>query len=165
MENLKVELSASEAIWNGAIDAVVLYREQAAKAGIDLVAKRVPNDGYWSNVWMKHPWCASYWSGRPTEDWMFSQGYADDSSWNETFWKNDRFNKLLRTARAELDDAKRRDMYWEMQAIVRDDGGSVIPLFANHIMAFDKNRLAHPDKVAGNWNLDGYKLIERWWFA
>ena len=27
------------------------------------------------------------------------------------------------------------------------------------------NTLTHPDKVAGNWNLDGYKLIERWWFA
>ncbi len=164
MENLKVELSASEAIWNGALDAVLLYREQAAKAGIDLVANRVPNDGYWSNVWMKHPWCASYWSGRPTEDWMFSQGYADDSSWNETFWKNDRFNMLLRSARGELDDAKRREMYWEMQQIVRDDGGSVVPLFANHVMAHNK-KLAHGPKVAGNWNFDGYKVIERWWFA
>lgn len=163
MENLKVTLSSSKAIWNGAIDAVTLYREHAAKAGIDITINQVPNDGYWSNIWMTDPWCASYWSGRPTEDWMFSQGYADDSSWNETFWKNDRFNMLLKAARAELDDAKRRDMYWEMQAIVRDDGGALTPLFANHVMAFDKNRLGHPDKVAGNWNLDGYKLIERWW--
>jgi len=165
MENLKVELSASKAIWNGAVDAVTLYREQAAAAGIEITINQVPNDGYWSNVWMQHGWCASYWSGRPTEDWMFSQGYADDSSWNETFWKNDRFNMLLRAARAELDEAKRRDMYWEMQAIVRDDGGALTPLFANHVMAFDKNTLRHPDKVAGNWNLDGYKLIERWWKA
>ena len=94
---------------------------------------------------------------------MFSQGYADDSSWNETFWKNDRFNMLLRSARAELDENKRRDMYWEMQSIVRDDGGSVVPLFANHVMAYKPSKLAHPKKVAGNWNLDGYKLIERWW--
>jgi peptide/nickel transport system substrate-binding protein len=165
MENLTVELSASQAIWNGAVDAVVLYREQAARAGIDLVANQVSDDGYWSNVWMQHPWCASYWSGRPTEDWMFSQGYADDSSWNETFWKNDRFNMLLREARAELDETKRRDMYWEMQGIVRDDGGAVVPLFANHLMAYQRDKLMHPDKVAGNWNLDGYKLIERWWMA
>ncbi|MEM7224099.1 MAG: ABC transporter substrate-binding protein [Pseudomonadota bacterium] len=162
LDNLQVELSASEAIWNGALDAVVLYREQAAKAGIDIVANRVPNDGYWSNVWMKHPWAASYWSGRPTEDWMFSQGYADDSSWNETFWKNDRFNSLLRAARAELDDTKRRDMYWEMQALVRDDGGALVPLFANHVMAYKKDRVGPTQKVACNWNLDGYKLIERW---
>ena len=164
-ENLKIELSASEAIWTGAIDAVVLYREHAAKAGIDLVVNRVPNDGYWSNVWMNHSWCASYWSGRPTEDWMFSQGYAADSSWNETFWKNDKFNTLLKAARAELDDNRRREMYWEMQGLVRDDGGSVVPLFANHVMAYRKSKLAHPEKVGGNWNLDGYKLVERWWAA
>lgn len=164
LDGLRVELSVSDGIWNGAVDAVVLYREQAAKAGIDLVVNRVPNDGYWSDVWMKHPWCASYWSGRPTEDWMFSQGYADDSSWNETFWKNDRFNKILREARAELNEDKRREMYWEMQAIVREDGGAVVPLFANHVMAH-QDQLTHPEKVAGNWNLDGYKLIERWWFA
>ncbi len=163
LSSLEVELSASEAIWTGALDAVALYREQAAKAGIDLKVNSVPNDGYWSNVWMKHPWAASYWSGRPTEDWMFAQGYAAESSWNETFWKNDRFNMLLKAARSELDEARRRDMYWEMQALVRDDGGTVVPLFANHVMAFNNTKLAHPEKVAGNWNLDGYKLIERWW--
>ena len=165
LNTLKVELSASEAIWTGAIDAVVLYREHAAKAGIEIVANRVPNDGYWSNVWMNHSWCASYWSGRPTEDWMFSQGYSAESSWNETFWKNDRFNMLLKAAKAELDENKRREMYWEMQSLVRDDGGSVVPLFANHVMAYNKTKLVHPEKVAGNWNLDGYKLVERWWSA
>ena len=165
LDKLDVELSASDAIWNGAVDAVVLYREQAAKAGINITANRVPNDGYWSNVWMKHPWCASYWSGRPTEDWMFSQGYGGDSSWNESFWQHEKFNLLLKAARAELDDAKRRDMYWEMQSLVRDEGGSVVPLFASHVMAHQKGKLGHPEKVAGNWNLDGYKLIERWWFT
>jgi len=165
LDSLDVELSASEAIWSGAIDAAVLYSESAAKAGINLKVKRVPNDGYWSNVWMKHPWAASYWSGRPTEDWMFSQGYAAESSWNETFWKNDGFNDLLKSARAELDEGKRKQMYWEMQSMVRDDGGSVVPLFANHVMAYNKKKLGHPDKIGGNWNLDGYKLLERWWTA
>ena len=163
LSSLDVKLSASEAIWTGAIDAVTLYSEHAAKAGINLQVNRVPNDGYWSNVWMTHPWAASYWSGRPTEDWMFSQGYAADSSWNETFWKNDSFNGLLKAARAELDDAKRKQMYWEMQALVRDDGGSVVPLFANHVMGYNKKKLGHPDKIGGNWNLDGYKILQRWW--
>jgi len=165
LDSLDVELSASEAIWTGALDAVVLYSEQAAKAGINIKPNRVANDGYWSNVWMKHPWCASYWSGRPTEDWMFSQGYADTSSWNETFWKNDQFNDLLKSARAELDDDKRRQMYWEMQSLVRDDGGAVVPLFANHVMAYNTKALGRPETVGGNWNLDGYKLLQRWWKA
>ena len=164
MENLKVTLSSSEAIFTGAIDAILLYREQAAKAGIDITLNRMPNDGYWSDVWMKHPWCASFWSGRPTEDWMFTQAYAAGGSWNETFWENDRFNVLLKAARAELDEEKRRGMYVEMQQLVRDDGGAVVPMFANHVIGVS-NKMAHPEVVAGNWDLDGYKLIERWWFA
>jgi peptide/nickel transport system substrate-binding protein len=164
MENLKVELSASDAIFTGAVDAVVLYREHAAKAGIEIVAKREPNDGYWSDVWMKKPWCAAWWYGRPTADWMFSEGYAADANWNDTFWRHDRFNELLTTARAELDPAKRREMYGEMQRIVSDEGGALVPLFANYVMAHSK-KIAHADEIAGNLDLDGGKAIERWWFA
>ena len=45
---------------------------------------REPDDGYWSNVWMVKPWVGSYWGGRPTEDWMFSQVYSTGADWNET---------------------------------------------------------------------------------
>ena len=133
------------------------------KSGIELVPKRVPDDGYWSDVWLKHPWCASYWSGRPTEDWMFTQGYSATSNWNESYWKNERFNELLVSARAETNDETRRQMYYEMQAICRDDCGSVIHAFANHISASLPKTVGVPQQVAGNWEFDGYKLIERWW--
>jgi peptide/nickel transport system substrate-binding protein len=164
MDSLKVDLSTAETAWTGAVDAVVLYREHARKAGIDINVVREPNDGYWSNVWMQKPWCTSYWSGRPTEDWMFTQAYAGDASWNDTFWQNERFNLLLKEARSELDEAKRRDMYVEMQMLVRDDGGAVIPMFGNHVMGHS-TKVAHDEHVAGNWEEDGGKLIERWWFA
>lgn len=161
-EGLKVKLSAADGLYSGAVDSVVLFAEHARRAGIDVEVNRVANDGYWTDVWLKHPWCASYWSGRPTADWMFTQGYAADSSWNESFWKNARFNELLVAARSELEEVRRSAMYHEMQALCHDDGGSVIHLFANHITAYNKNvgRLA---EVAGNWEFDGYKMIERWW--
>lgn len=163
MMDATFEISATNGLFEGALDAAVLFSEHAKRAGINVVPKQVPADGYWSDVWMKHPFAASYWSGRPTEDWMFSQGYAEESSWNETFWKHPKFNSLLKSARAELDDAKRRNMYVEMQQLVHDDGGALVFLFANHISAFG-DKLSHPDTVAGNWEFDGYKMIERWWF-
>ncbi len=162
LDGLKVRLSAADGLYSGAVDTAVLYAEQAKKAGIDIEVNRVPNDGYWSNVWMQHPWCASYWAGRPTADWMFTQGYSADSSWNESYWANARFNELLKAARAQLDEDKRRGMYHDMQELCRDDGGSVVHLFANHIMAYNDN-VGRPQKVAGNWEFDGYKMIERWW--
>lgn len=162
MEGLEVELVASDGLYPGAVDTTVLFAEHAAKAGIKITPKRAPDDGYWSDVWLKAPWSASYWSGRPTEDWMFTQGYGAESNWNESYWQNERFNLLLKAARGELDEAKRRDMYYEMQAITRDDCGSVIHLFANHILAF-RDDVHHPETVAGNWEFDGYKIVERWW--
>lgn len=95
---------------------------------------------------------------------MFSTAYAEDSSWNDTFWKHERFNRLLREARAELDEQRRAEMYAEMQRIVRDDGGVVIPMFANDVMALTRS-LITSTRVAANMELDGNKCAERWWFA
>ena len=163
-EGLKVDLSAADAAFGGAVDAAVLYKESAAKAGIDINVVREPNDGYWSNVWLSKPWCACYWSGRPTEDWMFSTAYEAGADWNDTYWNNERFNNLLVEARAELDEAKRRDMYVEMQQLVRDDGGAVIPMFANYVFAVS-GEVQHEDQMSGNWDLDGERFMERWWFG
>jgi len=161
--NLKVDLSAADAAFAGAVDAAVLYREHAAKAGIEINVIREPNDGYWSNVWLKKPWCAVYWSGRPTEDWMFSTAYAAGAPWNDSFWSHERFNKLLVEARAELDETKRRGMYVEMQTIVRDEGGVVIPMFNNDVGAHS-DKIAHED-LGANLDFDGLRAVERWWFA
>jgi peptide/nickel transport system substrate-binding protein len=156
-------LHAADAAFEGAVDAGVLYKENASKAGVNIEIVREPNDGYWSNVWMKKPWCAVFWSGRPTEDMMFSTAYAEDASWNDTHWKNKRFNELLVTARAELDEKKRREMYVEMQRLVSDDGGVVVPMFAADLSAAT-DKIKHGE-LAVNSELDGYRCAERWWFS
>ena len=163
LDSLTVKLSAAEAAYAEAVNAAVLYKEQAAKSGITINVVREPNDGYWKSVWMKKSFTAVYWSGRPTPDWMFTLAYSEGSNWNDSFWKHARFNKLLLEARAELNQAKRREMYIEMQSIVSNDGGVVIPVFANWVFAMNK-KVQHDD-MAGNWDLDGGKGAERWWFA
>jgi peptide/nickel transport system substrate-binding protein len=164
LETLTVDLSSSDAAFAGAVDAAVLYKEHAKEAGIEINVVREPADGYWSNVWMKKPWSTCYWSGRPTEDWMFSTAYADGAPWNDTHWSHARFNELLKLARAELDEGKRREMYVEMQRIVSDEGGVVVPMFSNHVFAM-VDKIAHDEVMAGNWDLDGQKGPERWWYA
>jgi peptide/nickel transport system substrate-binding protein len=156
------KLHVSDAAFAGAVDTAVLYKEHAAKAGIKIDVVREPGDGYWSDVWMKKPWCFSFWGGRPSEDWMFTMGYAEDASWNEAHFKHKRFNELLINARAELDNKKRRKMYVEMQRIMRDEGGSVIPMFANLLMATSPKVVAK--NVAANFDLDGLRAPERWYF-
>jgi peptide/nickel transport system substrate-binding protein len=163
LDQLSVKLSASEAAFVGAVDSAVLYKEQAAKAGIEIDIIREPKDGYWDNVWMKKPFSMCFWSGRPTSDWMFTTAYAEGAAWNDTHFKHEQFNQLLIAARAELDEAKRRQMYAELQQIVSNEGGVVIPMFAADVLAA-KDTLRHGE-IASNWELDGNKCAERWWWA
>jgi peptide/nickel transport system substrate-binding protein len=123
------------AIYAPTMDAAQLYQANAAKAGIDLQLDRQPTDGYWENVWLKKPFAAAGWSGRATADLMFSLGYASDARWNDTAWKRPAFDKLLVAARAELDTAKRKQMYREMQLMVHEDGGAIVPYFINFLDA------------------------------
>jgi len=161
-EGLKVKLSAADAAFAGAVDAAVLYKEHAAKAGIEVEVVREPDDGYWSDVWMKKGYSMCYWGGRPTEDWMFVSAYAAESKWNDAYWQHEKFNKLLVEARAELDEGKRGDMYAEMQGIVSNEGGTAIPVFNNYLFASTQN-VGQPEKMSNNWSTDGQRAILRWW--
>ena len=163
LSSLNVTMHAAD-MFVGGIDSAILFKEQAAKAGININVKRVPQDGYWSEVWNKVPLCVSTWSGRPTEDMMLTTAFSATSAWNETHWKHKHFEKVLIEARAELDEIKRRDMYVELQTILHNEGGLIAHVFANHLFATsDKVRV--PDTMSGNRGLDGDKNIERWSFA
>ena len=54
-------------------------------------------------------------------------------------------------------------MYRELQTLCRDDGGSIVPYFINRVGARRKN-VRHDGNVAGNWELDGARSYQRWWF-
>jgi peptide/nickel transport system substrate-binding protein len=163
-----IQLSASDAAFAGAVDAAQLVQASAAAAGIDIEIVREPRDGYWSNVWNKKPWCACYWGGRPTVDWMFASAYVEESEWNDTAWRDteaaDRFNAIVVEARAELDEAKRAEMYYEAQKLIHEDGGAIVPMFANYVMGKSPD-VAHAEAVGSNWENDGARATERWWMS
>ncbi len=167
LSELNIDLSASNAAFEGAVDAAQLYQASAKSAGININVVQEPADGYWSNVWLKKPFCACYWSGRATEDWMFSTAYEAGVPWNDTQWDRDdsgRFQDLLLEARAELDSNKRRDMYQEMQTILKDDGGVILPMFANYVQGVS-NKVSSPETVGNLWQMDNGRMAERWWMA
>ena len=165
LDSLNIDLSASSAAFEGAVDAAQLFQASASAAGININVIQEPADGYWSNVWLKKPFCASYWSGRATEDWMFSTAYEDGGPWNDSRWGRDdseRFQDLLIEARAELDSDRRREMYFEMQQILRDEGGVLVPMFANYVQGIS-NSIQSPETVGNLWQMDNARMAERWW--
>ena len=163
MENLKVDLSASDAAFAGGVDAALLMAEQAKKAGIEINVIREPNDSYWDNVWLKKPWCLCYWGGRPVADMFLSVSLAADAAWNDTHWKNPRFNELLLAARAETDEKKRAAQYAEAQQLVHDDGGQIVLMYNNFVGALS-NKIGH-NAFNSDFDDDGGYCWERWWMA
>jgi len=163
LSTLKVDFSTSDAAFATAVDTALLMQAHAAKAGIDINVIREPGDGYWDNVWMKKPFCMSYWGGRPTCDYAFTTLYTDDSKWNDTYWKNPRFNELVRAARPETDDKKRAALYAEAQQIIHDDGGLILLMFPQVVGAHTK-KVAH-GVLNTNFDYDGGRMVERWWFV
>ena len=109
MEGYTFKLFATDL--GGFLDQAILYKEYAAKAGVNIDVVKKPADGYWDSVWLKEPFVMCYWNGRTTVDWMFSTAYSGDAKWNDAHWHNPRFNKLLKEGRAEP--------YFECQKICR----------------------------------------------
>jgi peptide/nickel transport system substrate-binding protein len=147
-----VVLRTSDNSFPGALDASQLFQASAKAAGIDLQIKREPNDGYWSDVWNKQPFCTSYWGGRPTQDAMFATAYLSTADWNDTRFLREDFDKMVFAARAEKDEATRRQMYRDMSVLIRDEGGLICPMFNNFIDATS-------NRVAGWAPTKGFELM------
>ncbi len=51
-----------------------------------------------------------------------------------------------------------------MQMLVSEDGGAIIPAYANFVDA-TSNKIGHEAQMGSNFELDGWKCIERWWMT
>lgn len=156
-----IQLRTSNAAFPGAVDAAVLFQQNAAAAGIQLDVRREPDDGYWTNVWNVQPFCASYWGGRPTQDARYSTNYLSSAEWNDTRFKREDFDKLVLQARGELDSEKRKDLYRQIAMIQRDEGGTILPVFNDYINAGGKRLKGFVPDI-GN-DLSNGKIASRVW--
>jgi peptide/nickel transport system substrate-binding protein len=139
--NATIPIVASPAA-SSSVEMAVLLQQAAQRIGLNLDIKRVPADGYWSNYWMKVPVGFGNINPRPTADILFTLFFKSDAPWNESAWKNEKFDQLLVAARAETDDTKRKQMYRDMQLMVHENSGIGIPLFISNLDA-------HTSKLKG----------------
>lgn len=156
----RVPVFASPAA-EGSVDMAALLQLSGIEAGMHFGINRVPADGYWSNHWMKHPLGFGNINPRVSLDELFSLFYKSDAPWNESGWNNPQFDQLLAAARGEGNEAKRKQMYWDMQEIISDQCGVSIPVFMNLIDGYDK-------RIRGNFpiptgGLMGYSFAEYVW--
>lgn len=111
------------------VDMAQVLQQTGQRIGMNLEVRRVPADGYWSNHWYKHPIGFGAINPRPSADILLTLFFKSDAAWNESAWRNPQFDQLLGAARAETDEAKRRQMYADMQVMIHNESGIGIPVF------------------------------------
>ena len=116
---------------SGIEETCLLAQANCAKIGFDLKLKKVPTDGYWGAVWMKEPLNVVTWNMRPTANSQMAIQFGPGAAWNDTYWNNPRMGELLSLSLAETDPAKRHSLYCEMQTLIHNGSGMVIPAFSN----------------------------------
>jgi peptide/nickel transport system substrate-binding protein len=147
----------------GSVDMAMLMQQSALKAGMKLTVRRVSADGYWSNHWMKSLLNFGNINARPSADMLLTQMFKSSAMWNESGWKNARFDQLLVTARAETDEQKRKQYYADMQVLIHEKCGIGIPVFITNLEGHStriKGVASHP--IGG---FMGYMFGEHVWVA
>jgi peptide/nickel transport system substrate-binding protein len=157
-----IPVVASDAA-SSSIDMAVILQQAGANIGMNFDVKRVPSDGYWSNYWLKAPVHFGNINPRPTPDILFSLLYTSNAPWNESQYKSEKFDHMLIEARGSLDQAKRKQIYGEMQAMIANEAGTAIPVWISNVDALSsKVQGLEPNPLGG---MMGYAFAEYVWLT
>jgi len=110
------------------VEMAMVMKEKAAPAGIRIDIQVMPEEVYWSDVWMVEPFCTVYYGGRIPDE-ALSVVYLSTASWNESHYSNPRVDELILKARTQLELEDRRETYRELQCILIDEVPRIIPVF------------------------------------
>ena len=122
----------------GVVNISQAYVQMAAEAGIRVQLNMMPAAGYWSDIWMKKPFYASFWSARhPVE--ALAAAYRSTAKWNDTHWYRDEFDQILDAANAAIDLDERAMHLKRAQQLLSDDGGAIAVGFFPVISAMRSN--------------------------
>jgi peptide/nickel transport system substrate-binding protein len=135
--------TTSQQLYTSSYDPVLTpmslaYQNSVKSAGLNISVKTASADSYYTDIWIKKPFCASYWyTGRPI-DQLLNQIFRGGSSYDESLWSDAGFASVLDAARKEADPTKRKQHYQDAQKILVDSSGTVIPFFADRTTGMSK---------------------------
>lgn len=150
--DMELNVATLEAVWPAMAEA---FQQQVAAAGIRVKIVTVPTDGYWSNVWMKRPATMTRWNDRPADS-ALNEVYRSGMKWNESGFKDAKFDTMLDGARSELNFERRRARYVEAQDYLWENGGTVVGFHVN-LLVGAASRVKNLDAVE-NFSIRWHKI-------
>jgi peptide/nickel transport system substrate-binding protein len=119
-------------------NAVLVFKEDAAKAGINIKVNVMPAAQYW-DAWMSAPLSLTGWGHRPLGVMILGLAYRSGVPWNESSYSNPAFDTALSEAEGTLDVEKRKAKMEKVEKILQDDAVIVQPFFRSVFTAVSDN--------------------------
>lgn len=134
--DLRVRLPTAP-VAQGVVEAAQVLSQQAKSAGVQIEVTKVETSSYFGDQFLKRPFGQDFWF---TRDYLSQVGRSDmpDSTLNATHWNVPAFTKLIKQARGELNESRRRELLVEAQRMQWDQGGNIIAYFTNQVDAHSK---------------------------
>ena len=120
---LKIKLVAQTAEPVPAI--ATAWQAQMKAIGVDVSIQQVPVDVYYADkgtdTWYQAAFSVVDYGTRAVPNTYFQLALTSTAPWNYSRWKNPAFDALSAQISAELDPAKRADLYKQAQQILQDE--------------------------------------------
>ncbi|WP_062213988.1 ABC transporter substrate-binding protein [Streptomyces sp. NBRC 109706] len=160
-EGLTVQLDTSP-VATGFLESAEIFKEQAARAGVDIEVRVGSADTYWSDTLDSGVLACTRSGAMPIESHI-SQRLLRDSPTNASQWRHDDFDALYQQAQSTRDDEERGALYERMQRRLHAEGGFLIWGFADWIVG-TANRVRGVAEDAPANTLD-WARFDRVWLA
>jgi peptide/nickel transport system substrate-binding protein len=135
-ESLSVQLVTAD-LAQGVTQSAPVFAQQAAAAGVKVSVRVVTPTVLYGPQYKKWPFSMDTWGYVP---FFPTLSYANlpTGPFNETHYGPSSFLKLYQQAQRTIDDGARKELAHEMQTMLYNDGGYVIPIFSPTIDGFTK---------------------------
>jgi len=142
-DGLEVTLTIAEIGGPRINEAAVAIQEMVKAAGITLLLEKVPASSYYVEKYMQVPFYISWWPTLSDPETVMPVAFTASGIYNESGWSDPRAEELIAAARGEQDVEKRKALYAELQQLISEEGGVLIPYVAPLLQAVRKNVHGH----------------------
>lgn len=126
-------------------------QEMAKDIDVRVELKGFSREIYLAEYWQNVNFSVTQWGHRPSPITFFELAYVSNAVWPEGHYSNPELDQLVRRAKAVRDDAKRKEIFSDLQNLMADDGPALIPYF--HSMNFATQK--HIEyQVTNSWHFD-----------
>ncbi|MGP4020703.1 ABC transporter substrate-binding protein [Saccharopolyspora sp. 5N708] len=158
-EGLTIDLDTSDTS-TGLKEAALAISDQARQVGLNLNVRLGNKDTYWSDI-AKDGVLASYRSGAMPLESHIAQRLLTTSTTNNTRWQRPDFDALHQQAQSTSDDARREQLYFQMQDQLFREGGFLWWGVSDWIVASAPNVGGIDDRAPAN-TLDWARFDKVW---